>query len=128
MTNEEKGFLHALTWCDKHHRHGEKRREQSGKMVKITYVCPQCEAEKRRIPAVIEWIRGVDLLAFGQFTIDWVEIILDGYAEMDTNNVMPLEAECLEALKYDVQNILAIMRPELPDVAFFEEVLKRCKA
>lgn len=127
LPDNYKGFLHALTWCDKHQSHGKKHREQSGKVVKITYICPLCEAEKRRIPAVIEWIRGVDLITFSQFTIDWVEIILEGYDEMDTSDVMPLQVECLESLEYDVQNILAIMRSDLPDVEFFKEVLRRCR-
>ena len=48
---------------------------------------------------------------YSQFTIDWVEDNL-------------LEDELPDDVKYQIENILAIMRPELLDYYYFMKLLK----
>lgn len=73
---------------------------------------------------MIRWLKKQGLLHLSQFTIDWMESIIDGYQMMEEADVLPPEIEVQEALKYNVKNVLAVIRPDLPDVAFFNSLLQ----
>lgn len=60
------------------------------------------------------WLYSHDLTEFTQFTIDWVEQTIDRFE-------YKIETDIL----YQVKNILEIMKPELPDYEFFNEIRNR---
>ena len=62
----------------------------------------------------------VDPLEFSQFTMDWIEEQTTGldYYDDDTLDY----PDDVMTLPYKVDNILAVMRPDLPDFAFFQQV------
>lgn len=78
------------------------------------------------LPPVVEWMRDIDPIKYSQFTIDWIEGVVDDYQIMYENNVLPPLNECHQAIIYDCANVTEIMRPDLLDVAFFKEVVRRC--
>ena len=64
-------------------------------------------------------IATVEPLDYSQFTMDWIEEQTTGHDYYDDTLDYPSDAM---TLPYEVGNILAIMRPDLPDFAFFEQV------
>ena len=73
-------------------------------------------------PAIIKWLQKQDVLSYSQFTIDWLESTLDRHIMMAENGAMPPDNEVNGAIKYEADNILRVLNPGLPDVAFFERV------
>lgn len=78
------------------------------------------------LPPVVEWMRDIDPLQYSQFTIDWIEVVVDSYQAMKEDNVLPPLNEYHLAIIYDCANVIEIMRPDLLDVVFFKEVVRRC--
>lgn len=76
-------------------------------------------------PAIIKWLQKQDVLKYSQFTIDWVEATLDRHIMMADEGAMPPENEVNGAIKYEVENILQVLNPGLPDGDFFKQVLAR---
>lgn len=63
------------------------------------------------------WLAAWDTLNLSQFTIDWQEETIDELEEVDNPK------DEVGALRYEVENILQVLKPDLPDVEFFNEVL-----
>ena len=69
---------------------------------------------------IIGWLEKVDVIeeGYSQFTIDWIE------GETANGDFSPVnsgvsEEDLLESLRYEVDNVLQIMRIELPDMKLF---------
>lgn len=71
------------------------------------------------MPRVLEKLAQTDLTRFAQFTIDWADQMQDLY-DAET----PDTGHFNNTVRYEITNILAIMDPTLPDVAFFRELLE----
>lgn len=56
-----------------------------------------------------------------QFTIDYIEELLDKVEDYRTRQPLP-EADFLHAMSYRVDNIVVIMRPELVDLVLFKQL------
>lgn len=77
-----------------------------------------------KTPAIIKWLTSLDVLKYSQFTIDWVERILDNYNVMAEEGNAPPDNEITEAIKYEAQNILQVINLRLLDATFFKQVLR----
>lgn len=77
------------------------------------------EELKQILDAVADGPTGVS-----QFTIDWAESRRDELIEREEGEVYSSNSDYTSALCYKAENILEIMKLDLPDVLFFERVQK----
>ena len=78
-----------------------------------------------KVPAIIKWLRGQDVLGYSQFTIDWVQDTISRYDQMAQENELPTDDEANGGIKYQVENILQVLNPRLLDADFFKQVLEQ---
>lgn len=75
------------------------------------------------MPNIILWLMKQEPLHCSQFTLDWLELTIEKYQFMQEDEVLPSETDTNGAMKYEAENILAILKPGLPDVEFFNQIL-----
>lgn len=76
----------------------------------------------------VKYLSDQALVDLSQFTIDWVETTVSNYHQQIEFMETVQPNEYFSSLKYEIENILQIMKEDLTDVLWFKLILERCQS